>query len=298
MAFDNIVVLGAGVIGSCYGALLSKRNRVIMVDNDKENVERINKQGIEIITNRKRNFALKAQTNLKKILPNTLILLTTKAHQIESALSKIRARLRNDTVILVLQNGLGNEDLVKKIVGNRGEVIRGIVNSGAWAVRPGCYNLILREIVLEPSPKSDQIAQIFNRAGLPTRIAQDFPAELWRKVVLNCVVNPLTAILQIRNNQIGSPILRNLRHQIVEECLKVSKAEGVFLPTNLAETLDEAILGYTNFSSMYQDVKNRKKTEIDFLNGKIVELAKRHNIPVPINETLTAIIKFFETSAK
>jgi 2-dehydropantoate 2-reductase len=293
MKFDNIIMLGAGVIGSCYGALLSARNRVIMVDN-KVVVDKINNKGITIIMNNEKKFKPEAQTDLNEIMPNTLILLTTKAHQTEAAIQKVKNLLLDDTVILILQNGLGNEHIVKKATGDKVEVIRGIVNSGAWEIQPGRFNLILHETVLEPTSTSSSITQIFNESDLPAKVSQSFISELWQKLILNCVVNPLTAILRVRNNQIGVPVLENLRHHILEECLKVAKAEGLNLNTDLCEKLDKAIQSYSNFSSMYQDVMNGKKTEIDFLNGRIVELGKKHNIPTLCNEALYAIIKFME----
>jgi 2-dehydropantoate 2-reductase len=294
MKFNNIIVLGAGIIGSCYGALLSARHEVLMLDN-KEIVDKIKKKGLTVTGDREKRYNPAAQTKLDKILPNTLILLTTKAHQAEAAIQGIKNLLRTDTVILILQNGIGNEDIIKNVIGDKGEVIRGIVNIGAWENETGCYNLVMRETVLAPARMSETITRIFNEAGLATRIGQDFIAELWQKLALNCVLNPLTAILRVRNNQIGVPVLKQLRHQIIEECKKVGKAEGIILNANLSETLDRAIQKYPNFSSMYQDVINGKKTEIDFLTGRIVEIGKKHNIPTPINESLYAIVKFMES---
>lgn len=289
----QIIVLGAGVIGSCYGAFLSLKNDVKMID-DETRVNKINNNGITIITDIEKKFNPVAQTHLRRILPNTLVLLTTKAHQSEAALQKIKKLLRTDTIILILQNGLGNEAVVKKILASHTQVIRGIVNSGAWELEPTRFQLVLRETVLKPSPASELISKIFNDAGLPTRISQNFKTELWQKLILNCVVNPLTAILQVRNNQIGIPILAQLRLRIIKECIKVAKAEGIILPPNLSQTLDKTILSYTNFSSMYQDIIQGKKTEIDFLNGRIIELGKKHKIPTPYNEILYNIIKFLE----
>jgi len=299
MNFNNIIVVGAGVIGSCYGALLSQKNDVTLVDN-KEVTDTINATGITIITDVEKKFYPRAQFNLAKILPNTLILLTTKAHQSEGAIKQIvhlsqrDSRIGEDTVILILQNGLGNEDVVRRTVEDRVKVIRGIVNCGAWQVEPGKFNFILRETVLEPTVPAGIIVDLFNDCGLPTRVSKDFISELWQKLVFNCVLNPLTAIFRVRNYQIGSPVLKNLRHKIVEECLSISEVEGVNLSHNLANKIDQAIQSYTNFSSMYQDVVKGRKTEIDFLNGKIVDLAKKHNIPTPYNEVLTDLIKFLE----
>ena len=294
MIFNKIIVIGAGVIGSCYGAMLSQKNTVTMVDN-KEVVDRINTIGMTIKTKSEKNFTLTATTKLEEIKPKTLILLTTKAHQSEQAIKQIKNLEVENSVILILQNGLGNEDIVKKIVKDRAEVIRGIVNSGAWQVEPGKFNLILNETILKPTDTGKRVAKIFNESGLPTRISKDFISELWQKLILNCVVNPLTAILRVRNNKIAVPVLKSLRHQIVKECLTVSEAEGIFLAANLSNKLDQMIPSYNNFSSMYQDVVNGKETEIDFINGKIIELGIKHNIPTPANEALYAIIKFMET---
>ena len=293
MNFNKIIVIGAGVIGSCYGALLSEKNPVLMVDNN-EIVDKINKMGITIITDGEKKFFPTAKTQLEEIEQNTLILLTTKAHQSKDAIQPIKNLFRDDTAILILQNGMGNKEIVRKIVGDKIEVIRGIVNIGAGQIEPSKFNLILKETVFEPTNTGGVIAKIFNVSGIPARISQNFISELWQKLALNCVLNPLTAILKVRNYQIAVPVLKELRHQIVKECISVSKAEGINLPADLAQKIDNAIQGYTNFSSMYQDVVKGKTTEIDFLNGRIVELAHKHKILTPCNEALTAIIKFME----
>ena len=85
-----------------------------------------------------------------------------------------------------------------------------------------------------------------------------------------------------------------VRHEILEECTKVAEAEGITLPLDLMRRIDEQVAHYTNFSSMYQDIAKGKRTEIDFLNGKILELGKEHCVQTPINETLVSLIKFLE----
>ncbi len=118
--------------------------------------------------------------------------------------------------------------------------------------------------------------------------------ELWKKLIVNCIINPLTSILQVRNNEIMADSLREIRHSIIQECIAVGQAEGIGFQSNLEECIERKIAGYTNYSSMYQDIVKRKKTEIDFLNGKVVELGKKHGIPMPVNESLVGLIKFLE----
>jgi 2-dehydropantoate 2-reductase len=152
--------------------------------------------------------------------------------------------------------------------------------------------------LLEPVQTSERIAQVFNESGLKTRIVKDIREELWKKLIINCVVNPLTAIFRVRNNAIMVDSLRWIRHEIIRECVAVGKAEGIRFQENLEELIEQKIAGYTNYSSMCQDILKGKKTEIDFLNAKIVELGKKHGIPTPVNETLVGLVRFLEEQPK
>lgn len=161
-------------------------------------------------------------------------------------------------------------------------------------LKPGKIKFWTGETIIELNEEAAKIVGILNESGLKTRLSEDINREVWIKLVVNCVVNPLTAVFRVRNCAIWEDSLRPVRHGIVRECVEVAKAEGIVLPENLAERIDKQVSSYTNFSSMYQDILKGKKTEIDFLNGKIVELGKKHHIQTPINETLVSFIKFLE----
>jgi 2-dehydropantoate 2-reductase len=113
-------------------------------------------------------------------------------------------------------------------------------------------------------------------------------------VVINCVVNPLSAILQAPTKSLVAKQLAHIRRSVVEECIAVGKAEGINLDLGILEIMESNLSGFKNRSSMLQDILRGRKTEIDFLNGRIVELGKRHRIPTPVNETLTQLIRFIE----
>jgi 2-dehydropantoate 2-reductase len=297
MSFQKILVLGAGAIGSAYGALLSQKNDVTLIGR-KTHVEAINKNGLILAGNVNRKFFVKAETTVKEIPPDTLILLTTKAHDITDAVVSLKSLLRKDTVLLALQNGLGVKALVEKVIENKAEVVRGLVMSGAEFFEPGKISFWQGETLLESVQTSERIAQVFNESGLKTRIVKEIREELWKKLIINCVVNPLTAILRVRNNAIMVDSLKWIRHQIISECVAVGKAEGIRFQKNLEQFIEQKIAGYTNYSSMCQDILKGKKTEIDFLNGKIVELGKKHGISTPVNETLVGLVKFLEEQPK
>ncbi len=293
MSFNKIFVLGAGAIGSSYGALLSRKNDVTLIGN-KAHVEAIQSKGLTLSGDVQGRFFTRAETKIREIPAETLILLTTKAHDSESAIKEIKGLLKNDTVILILQNGLGNKELVKGLVGDRISVVRGLAKAAAEFLEPGRINFWNGEMVLEQTDNGKEIAALFNESGLIARVSNGMESEIWNKLVVNCVVNPLTAILRVRDNAIAADSLKQLRHRIVEECVEVGKREGMTFQPNLKESIDKDLTKYSNFSSMCQDIMKGKRTEIDFLNGKIVELGKKHNIPTPANEAMICLIRFLE----
>jgi 2-dehydropantoate 2-reductase len=297
MSFQKIFALGAGAIGSTYGALLSQRNNVTLIGR-KAHVDAINKNGLTLSGDVTGKFLVKAETAIKEIPSDTLILLTTKAYDAAGAVTSIKSLLRKDTVILVLQNGLGIKDIVEKVVEDKAEVVRGLVTLAAEFFEPGKISLWQRETMLEHTRTSERIARVFNASGLKTKISNDMQEEMWKKLIVNCVANPLTAIFQVRNNEIMVDSLKEIRHKIMQECIVVGKAEGIGLESNLEECIERKIASYTNYSSMCQDLMKRKKTEMDFLNVKIVELGRKHDILTPVNETLVGLIRFLEARRK
>jgi len=297
MSFQKIFVLGAGAIGSTYGALLSQRNDVTLIGR-RAHVDAVNKNGLTLSGNIKSTFLVKAETAIKEIPSETLILLTTKAYDAAGAVTSIKPLLRKDTVMLVLQNGLGIKDIVGRIVAGKAEVVRGLVTLAAEFLEPGKISFWQGETFLESTQTSERIARVFNETTLKTVISNEMQDEIWKKMIVNCVLNPLTVILQVRNNEIIIDSLKEIRHKIIQESIAVGNAEGVSFESNLEECIQRKIARYTNYSSMCQDIMKRKKTEINFLNGKIVELGRKHGIPTPVNDTLVSLIRFLEVRGK
>jgi len=257
-------------------------------------VDSINEKGLSVQGEIKGVFRIKADTQIREIPQNSLVVLTTKVYDSEKAIEGIVKLLRKDTTILILQNGIGNEEIVKSVVKERCHVERGVIHFGAEFLKPGEVNIMKGWIMLGNSEKGIEIAKLFNESGLETRVVDDPRKDMWKKLIINCVINPLTAILQIRDYELIVPPLQRVRHAVVEECLEVARAEGVPFEKGLIEAVDKEISGWENYSSMHQDLMKGRKTEIDFLNGKIVEMGKKHRIPTPINESLVSIIKFLE----
>ena len=291
---ERVIVLGAGAIGSYYGALLSRKSDVLLVGRP-SHVEAINSKGLTLSGEAEGIFKVKAVAEVEDVPTGSLILLTTKAYDSEEAIRSIKGRLGRDVVILVLQNGLGNEEIVRGIIRGGAEVVRGLATSGVEFTEPG--KIVVRlvgETVLGRSRTGERIADLFNKCGLKTRLTEDMSFEVWSKLAMNCVINPLSAILRVPDKDVAADSLRGLRRSIFEECVAVGRAEGVRLDMSLLEGLERVIPTYENYSSMCQDIMKGKQTEIDFINGKVVEMGRRHGIQTPANEVITSLIKFLE----
>jgi 2-dehydropantoate 2-reductase len=292
--FRQVIVLGAGAIGSYYGALLSRVATVHLIGR-KDHVDAINARGLVVSGALEGRFLIRASTHLENVSQGSLIMLTTKTHDSETAVREVREILKPDTTILVLQNGFGNEALVRALVDPRVEVVRGLASSGVEFLVPGKIEVkFTGQTVLPKTPTGERIKRVFDSCGLETRLAERMDVEIWRKLTLNCVINPLTALFRVPNNEIAKDSLLEVRRRIIDECVDVAKGEGVALDPSIAEEVNSALALYSNRSSMCQDIIKGKRTEIDFLNNKISELGRKHGVPTPINDTLTALIRFME----
>ena len=289
--FQKIFILGAGAIGSLFGAFLSRKNDVVLI-GEKEHLKTIKARGLKI---NEQIFWPKVQREIKKIPKNSLIFLTTKAHQSLKAIKSIKPIIRKDTVILVLQNGLGQEELIKKELEEKCQILRGITYLAAEFFKPGEIRTWLnKKTILPLSPEGEKIAKVLRPAGFQTEVTKEMEKEIWKKLVVNCLIGPLTALFKVRNNEIAKESLKKVRKRIVKECLQIAAAEGINFEKNFGKEIEEKISLYKNYSSMAQDILKGRKTEIDFLNGKIIELAKKHRLETPANEVIYHLIKFRE----
>lgn len=287
----NIIVLGAGAIGSLYGAKLSKLNDVTLVARQKH-INKINNDGLKIVGIEENVYKLKATAKIENIENNTLILLTTKVHDNKKAIDPIKDLIKKDTIILCMQNGLYSENIVKDIVGDRCLVLRGITNVGATFLEPGKVQFSnLSSTKIENSNISEELAENFDKCGLKCSVSENIKQDIWKKLILNCVLNPVSAILRVENGKIADERLNTLKKSIVDECLKVAEKDDVRFDIDFVKIINDAIKDSRNLSSMHQDVLKGKKTEIDYLNGAVVELGKKYGIKCPVNEALVVIVK-------
>lgn len=291
--FETVIILGAGALGSYYGSLLSRVIDVLLIGRA-PHIEAINEHGLVVSGEIKATHKVQASTKLTSIPEKALLMVTTKAYDLEAAVRSVRHLLRSDTTVLVLQNGLGIEAIARSMV-TQGEVVRGLASTGVELPAPGRIEVkLVRKTVFPATPTGKRLWRLFGACGLEVHLAEDMEAEVWRKLVMNCVINPLSALFRVPNSAIATDHLRAVREGVVEECLNVAEAEGVVLDPSIADEITKAAASYSNVSSMCQDILKGRRTEIDFLNGMVVELGRRHGIATPVNDTLAHLVRFME----
>src|SRR5262249_41526966 len=198
-------------------------------------------------------------TSLASVPSDTLVLLTKKANDTRAAIEGIADRLRPDTTILCVQNGLGGEDVVREIVaahssGRPPVVLRAITQFGGIFQAPGVVDYRKAGYTLiEDGPSSGSIAALLTESGLDGRVSPDIKQEIWRKLIFNCVINPITAITGGDVGSIADPKLDPLKRLVILECLAVARADGVAFDEDFNAELTAIYGPSRNIASMRQD---------------------------------------------
>jgi 2-dehydropantoate 2-reductase len=294
----QIIVLGAGAIGSTYGARLSRYHDVTLIGGA-AHVDAVQRDGLIMQGHTDGTLRIPAFVSVPAIEPGTLILLTTKVNNNAAAVRPIVEMLPDKVTIVCVQNGLYSENLVKDLVGDRALVLRAITQVGGVLVRPGVVdNTVAGYTLLESHDRSPAIAALLTEAGLDGRIVPDIKKEMWRKAVFNCVINPTTTLVGSDVGGIVDPQLNGLKQQIIDECLAVAKADGVTFDEDFLALIDRVFAGARTIASMRQDLMKGRKTEIDHMNGAVVELGAKYGIPCPVNAAMTTMIRYMEAGGR
>lgn len=292
----EIIVLGAGAIGSLYGARLAADNDVTLIGRS-EHVAAINSKGLLVEGLESKVVRVRAATAVDQIGPNALIILATKVPDTEMALQPVAPLVREDTTILCLQNGIGSEQIARGALGRRGVVLRGITQFGAIFESPGVIQFMARGYTsIEQHERSARLADVLNAAGLDCRVSPDINADVWHKLVINCVVNPITAILGCEVGGIANPELAPLKRLVIDECVAVAAAEGVAFDIDFIQQIDDRFRPSHNIASMLQDLRRGRPTEIAYLNAAVVAAGRQRGIACPANGALTTIIETMEAT--
>jgi len=284
----EVIIYGSGAVGSTLGALLHKHAKVTLI-GEKHHITQINQNNLQISGQVEKTINIPAAATIDHIPKNTVIFLTTKIYDLEPALKILSKKVQEDTIVIPLQNSLDIKKKVQEFLPNT-TILRGLTTLGSTFLEPGkiIYN-DKGELFLENKASNDLINLC--KKVMPTKTISNILEMEWKKLIFNCITNPLTALLNIPNKDLSSPGIVEIQEKLYEECLEVAKAEGMTFQEDLLSTCNSYMASSDNLSSMLQDIMKKKKTEIDYLNGLIVEKAKKHGISSPYNNAICLLIK-------
>lgn len=304
----KIMIAGAGAMGSRFGYMLTKGgHEVILIDGWQDHIDQIKNEGLKVNFNGKEeqlSIPIYHQSEAKSIdFTADLVILFTKAMQLDGMLTNIKGLLGTDTKCLCLLNGIGHEDVVKKYV-KEDNILLGNTMWTAGLEGPGHAKLFgdgtidLQNLI--PDEASEQVARevvdVLNSGNLNARYAEDILSSIYRKACLNGTMNGLCTILDTNMAGFGETSEADaLVENIVDEFIAVAAVQDI--PLDKAAILEQVKNSYNretiglHFPSMHQDlIKNNRLTEIDYINGAIVRKGEMLGIATPYCRFLTQLV--------
>lgn len=298
----KIAVIGAGAMGSLFGALLAEAgSNVWLVDVWKEHVAVVNERGLIFETKgEQRAVKIRATLDPAEVSSAQLVVVFVKSTHTAAA-SQTAARLAgSDGTVLTLQNGMGNAELLATATPAE-QIVVGTTSHGATLLGPGHIRHAGKgPTVIGPWSKTGggmnrakAAAAVFNEASITAEVVEEVLPVLWNKLIINVGINAITALTGIKNGQLlDLEATRHLSATAVEEVVAVARAQGISVREDAVDhVLAVAEATAANRSSMGQDVDQKRTTEIDAINGYVVRSAEALGLSVPVNRTLTALIQ-------
>jgi 2-dehydropantoate 2-reductase len=303
----RIYMIGAGAMGGVYGGLLARAGfDVTLIDPREDHIGKIRNEGMAIEGVRGAHVVrLKAQCDHTGLPPADLAVIFTDANATRDAAKAARQLLKPNGFALTLQNGIGNVEALVEELGKE-RVMAGVsMNSAANpAAGLSAYTNVgmtsIGELDGRDTARVQQVAEMLNKAEIPTEIIPDPMNWIWGKFVLNCGINALTAITGLRSGEIyRTPEVSALQDRVIDEIMAVVERKNLKLPEqDPRNKIKEHCRIRYNKPSMMQHIEQGRRTEIDALNGALVREARALGIATPYNEAVVAIVKGLEKSRR
>ena len=310
----NFLVMGAGALGSAFGGMLADAGQDVTLIGREQYMSHVREHGLRIrgIWGSHLIKNIRATSELNVNYDPDVVLLATKSFDTENAITALQPLISDEsnTVVISLQNGIGNEELIAQYVGEN-HTMGGMVITGFELSQPGEVEVTVSadttkigELTNNITPRLRKIVTLFNEAGIPSDAVDNIQTHIWAKALYSAALNPLSAIFRVTYGKLAHPYSFAIIEDLIHEAFTVAAAEKVELFWARAEEyldyLQRKQIPQTekHHSSMLNDIERGKKTEIDFLNGVFVDLGKKHKIPTPVNETIVRLIKFMEASGR
>lgn len=304
----TVAIVGLGALGGVFAGLLSSAGfDVVAVVRSEEQCQRIAEDGLQMLENGQETRAcLRVSTDFPAGEAFDLVLVLVKSFDTAAVAARLAGRVPPDVPVLTLQNGLGNAEALAACLQPQ-QVLAGVTTFGALRESPEVVRLTGRgECAIGAwHPAADrrahQVAELLYGAGIPCTVEPNVSTVLWKKLAVNAVINPLTAILRVPNGELlERPELRPLIEEVVEEIWRVAARYKIPLPTppELVQEVQRVCRSTAcNRSSMLRDVEQDRPTEIGSINGAVVRLGWERGVLVPANQALASLVEAISNHA-
>ncbi|RGE45153.1 ketopantoate reductase family protein [Comamonas testosteroni] len=296
----SIAVMGAGSVGCYFGALLARAGHQVTLIGRQSHVQAIAQHGLRLQTATQDLYIpINASTDAANVAAADVVLFCVKSTDTEAAAAQIKPHLAAHAQVLSLQNGVDNDERLRKVLGTQPVAATVVYVATGMAGAGHVRHFGRGELVIAPCPMGDEIARQFSAAGIPTEVSDSVRAALWQKLIINCVYNALSALTQ---QPYGWLVAQDgadaVMQDIAAECKAVAQADGVALPAGV----DAAVAAIARtmpgqLSSTAQDLARGKPTEIDHLNGYVVQPGQALGIATPANRLLQLLVQMKQASA-
>lgn len=302
----HILILGAGALGSFLGGRLSTVADLSLYSTNQDHIQAIQNHGllIEEIDGQWTKLNLRAFSHPSQISPPPeVVIVLVKAYATSEAVASVLKYCQTTPYFLTLQNGIGNWESITQLV-PEDHILAGVTSLGANFVEPGHIKhggqgpTIMGKINQNfPEQDLDSLIQLFLKAELPVEKTPCPQIHIWHKLLINLGINAITALLDIPNGWIiDNQQAKDVAEQAVNEGVQVAQASGIAKDEKIINKVFQVAKDTAkNISSMNQDLRRKKQTEIEAINGAIVRMGKELKIPTPVNSTLSNLIKVAET---
>jgi 2-dehydropantoate 2-reductase len=313
MKLERVCIVGAGTIGSLFAGHLGTLVETTVLTRRENHAAALNKEGLRVSGKSNLHSEIVASTNPADLGEIDLLIIATKAAAVEASAKSIQSHFPKAHILMV-QNGLGCEEIVKKY--GDWPIISGVTfMSGTRHSDVHVEYELDTPTWLGPWAESSaefeyvqKVEALINKSGLIAEAYEDLLPHQWSKLIFNSAVNSIAAITDLPHvkafaKRDNIEDLGNLVFDMMAEAKVIAQARGVTLADDPWEMNVRAVSqgttdgeDYAHIPSMLDDVRNKQLTEIDWITGSIVREAKKAGVPAPYHETMYRLVKAYEAS--